>query len=171
MFRVVPLAKLVFEYEVDESARKLWELLVQKVGKPKAKDIMRRIMGDEKPGPKKPLEGLLSSIIQGCISKNARESDEKIAKRILARKLCYVQYQSGDFGIAESDKLDRGDLLNVEDGVVDIIVEWNPIGKGLAGLKKRVERIRGQMIEDGELPKAFSRKKYYPRGRSGSGSR
>jgi hypothetical protein len=161
MSRVNPFAVIFFEIEVEQTARKLWALIVQKVGKARAKNIMRRVMDDGKPGPRNPQEGLLNSIIEACISNNANESDEKIAKRILARKLCFVRYQSGAIGIAGNDELDRGDVINAEDGVIDIVVEWEQIGKDPKSLKKRVERIRRRMIEDGALPKEYAPRQYY----------
>ena len=71
MLSVEPLSKLKFDFEVEESARKLWKLLVTKVGARKAKRIMLRVMGDKNPGPK-PEEHLLNSVIRGCVYKNAR---------------------------------------------------------------------------------------------------
>ena len=86
------------------------------------------------------------------------ESDEKIAKRILTRKLRYVRYQSGAIGIATSEKLHRDDVIDEDE--VRLIVKSNAIGKGLTGLKKRVQRIRREMIEEGTLSKEYAPRPY-----------
>jgi hypothetical protein len=156
-----------FEVEVEQSAHRLWKLLVAKVGQSKAKRVMLGVMGDKKPGPQNKPERRLNELIQGCISRYARESDEKIAKRILARKLHYVRYESGGIGIMNGDELTRDDIISWEvDGdeyTVDCvrIAEWNSIGKSLISLKKRVQRIRRQMIEDGSLGKEYAPRRYY----------
>ena len=92
-------AQSTFENKVAQHARELWKLLVEKLGEAKAKKLMRRVMGNEKPGrPSTPLDDALKLILAGSIIKYAHESDEKIAKRILASKPCYVRYKSGRFG-------------------------------------------------------------------------
>jgi hypothetical protein len=160
MLSVDPLQKLRFEWEVEKNAEKLWTLLVEKVGARKAKLIMRRVMGDGKLGrPKKPEERLLNSVIERFIRTNAGESDEKIAKRILERKLAYVSYRSGAVGIENDLKCD--DVVTDDDGVPDIVVKVNPINKRLDGLNKRVQRIRREMIEDGSLPKEYAPRPYH----------
>jgi len=154
------LAMDCFETEVEQTATKLWALMVQKVGKTKAKEIMWRVMDNKKPGPRNPEERLLNFIIEGEISKNAHESDEKIAKRILARKLCFVRYGSGAIGISNIHELQRDDFVEVEDGIATV-VEWKPIAKQLKSFKKRIERIRSQMIEMGALAKEYAPRRYY----------
>jgi hypothetical protein len=149
-----------FEWEVEKSAEKLWYLLVKKVGERKAKLIMRRVMGDGKLGrPKKPEERLLRSVIDRFIHTNARESDEKIAKRILGVGLAYVWYRSGAIGINKDLKCD--DIVIDDDGVPDTVVKVKPINKQLSSLKKRVQRIRREMIEEGSLPKEYAPKPYH----------
>jgi hypothetical protein len=164
MFRGVD--RLRFDYEAEEYASKFWKLLVEKAGELKAKSIMLALMGDKKPGPKSPKERLLNDIIRGCLHQNGGESDEKIAKRILARKPCWVRYQSGHWGIAYGYELSGDDLIDIDvhgDGeyVIDMIVEQKPIEKGLKSLKKRLERIRRQMIEEGSLPKEYAPRPWY----------
>jgi hypothetical protein len=156
----------MFELEVEDCARNFWERLLEKIGERKAKSMMLRLMGKKKPGPKNAEEGLLNKIIEGHLRTHGQESDEKIAKRILARKPCWVRYQSGDLGYAYGYKLSGDDLISVEpyvDGeyTVDAIVEQKPIVKGLESLEKRVQRVRQRLIEDGELPKEFAPKQYY----------
>jgi hypothetical protein len=165
MFRGVD--RLRFDTEAEEYASKFWKLLVEKVGEFKAKSIMLTLMGDEKPGPKNPKERLLNDIIRSCLHQNGGESDEKIAKRILARKPCWVRYDSGHWGFAYGYELSGDDLIDIDalgDGeyVIDVIVEQKPIEKGLKSLKKRVQRIRRELIEGGELPKEFAPRKYNP---------
>jgi hypothetical protein len=144
-------AQSAYDNEVEVYARKLWKLLVEKAGEPKAKDIMRRVMGGKKPGrPGTPQEDMMSFIIPAYILKNAHESDEKIARRLLESDYC-VQCGQGMFRIAPSDAPDHPNHPTVE---------RKPISKRLPALKKQVERFRQQMIEDDSLPKEYSPKKY-----------
>lgn len=147
-------AQAAFEYKTSESARRLWKLLVEKVGEPKAKHIMRSVMGEKKPGrPSTPQEFMLSIIVPAYIFESAHESDEKIARRILESKQYYVRYRSGRLGVVNgNDALARPN---------DPIVERRPIGKSLTALEKQVERFRRKMIEEGSLPKVYSPKTYY----------
>lgn len=147
-------AQFAFEYAVAQFARKLWKLLVNKVGEPKAKETMRRVMGDKQPGrPSTPQEDMLSIVVPVYILKNAHESDEKIARRILESGYC-VLYKRGMFAVVNGDATDHLD---------DPTLERKPIEKSLTAMKKQVERIRREMIEDRLLPKEYSPKTYYPR--------
>jgi hypothetical protein len=40
-------------------------------------------------------------------------------------------------------------------------VKHTPIKKGLAALKKQVERVRRRAIDDGVLPKEYAPRRYY----------
>lgn len=138
-------AQFLFEYDVETSARKYWKLLTEKVGgNLKARAIMRRVMGDDKPGrPSTPLDDTMNMmILPGYIIKFAHELDEKIAKRILASKQRYVRYKSGRFGlvdglivrlnfVVEDATAGTFDPIVASAGANDPIVECKPIGKGV----------------------------------------
>ena len=146
-------AQFAFEYKTGVYARQFWKLLVEKLGEPKAKSMMRDVMGDKKPGrPSTPQEYMLSIIIPGHILKNAHEFDEKIARRILEAKQDYVRFKSGGLGVVNGDEFARPN---------DPIVERKPIVKSSTALKKQVERYRQQMIGDSSLPTVYRPKTYH----------
>jgi hypothetical protein len=130
------------EAESKEFAVKFWKLFVKKLGERKAKEIMRELMGDKAPGPRRSHEDkALINLIRNCIRDGGpNQSDKKIAKRILESKLelDVVIFE----GAEHQNKRTR-------------------IGKGLPALEKQVERIRREMIEECSLPKEYAPRPYH----------
>jgi hypothetical protein len=131
----------------------MWKLSVKKVGKHQAKEIMRQIMGDKKPGPSKAdeddaLDDYICAYISHC---GPKQSDEKIAKRLLKSKPYYVQWKAGLI-LVGSDEFQ---------GEEHPAAKRTPINIGLSALEKRVERVRRRAIDDGVLAKDYSPRRYY----------
>lgn len=138
--------------------REMWKRSVKAVGKHQAKEIMREIMGDKEPGPRKTDEdNALDDFIRAYISHcGPKQGDEKIAKRLRKSKPYYVQWDSGAIVVASDE---------FETEINSALVEYpkakrTPINKGLPALKKQVERVRRQAIEDGLLGREFAPKIY-----------
>ena len=154
--RVSERNRLVRESTVFMS--EMWKRSVKNVGKHQAKQIMREIMGDKKPGPSKADEdNALDDYIRAYISHcGSKQSDEKIAKRLLESKLYYVHWKSGSILVASDEFQTEMDSVLAEHPAA----KRTPINTGLAALEKRVGRIRRQAIEDGLLGREFAPKIY-----------
>jgi hypothetical protein len=87
-------------------ARRLWKSLVTNVGEPEAKEIMRHIMGDKKPGPLRTDEdtALTMFIYIYLLHWGADQTDAKIAKRIFESKPRYLQLNSGAIVVANNNE-------------------------------------------------------------------
>jgi hypothetical protein len=138
--------------------REMWQRSVKAVGKYQAKEIMRQIMGEKKPGPSKAdednaLDHFICSYISHC---GPKQSDEKIAKRLLKSKPYYVQWESGLILVASDEFQTEMDSILAKDPAA----KRTPINIRLPALEKRVERCRRRAIDDGVLPKEYAPKQY-----------
>jgi hypothetical protein len=142
------------ELEAVEFAFKFWKILVKKVGELKARDILRRLTSDKKMGRREE-PGLAVLIYAHVRVRGLNDSAEQIAKRILKNKPYYVVFESGKYGLVDGEFITEAKLGG------QTIIRKMPLKKELKALKKQVERIRRQMIEDGILPKVYSPRTYY----------
>jgi hypothetical protein len=129
--------------------REMWKRFVMNVGKHQAKEIMRQIMGEKEPGPSKTdkdnaLKDFICAHISYC---GPKRGDGKIAKRLLESKPYYVQCGSGAIVVASDEFQKEINSVLAEHQAV----KRTPITKGLAALKKQVERVRRRAIDDGVL--------------------
>lgn len=138
------------------TARQLWKRLVENVGEPKAKEIMRLVMGEGKPGPRLTDEDIaMTGFIYSYIRREQNQTDRKIAKHLFESNPYYLYYESGAVAIANNEITETYMSL---DG--DPIVERKPIEKSLSAIQKRVERIRRWAIKENILPKDYSPRAY-----------
>jgi hypothetical protein len=147
---------------IDKNAgfmREMWQRSIKAVGEHQAKEIMRQIMGEKEPGPSKTDEdNALEDFICGYISHcGPKQGDGKIAKRLLESKPYYVQWGPGAI-VVTSDEF-QAEINSVL--ALYPAVKHTPIKKGLAALKKQVERVRQRAIDDGVLPKEYAPRRYY----------
>jgi IS30 family transposase len=147
-----------FVHECTVFMREMWKRSVKKVGKYQAKEIMRQIMGEKKPGPSKAdednaLDHFICSYISHC---GQKQSDEKIAKRLLKSKPYYVQWESGLILVASDEFQTEMDSILAKDPAA----KRTPINIRLPALEKRVERCRRRALDDGVLPKEYAPKPY-----------
>jgi hypothetical protein len=140
-----------------EYTHEFWKRLVKNVGEPEAKDIMRHVMGDKKPGPPRTDEDIaLTMLIYAYLFHwGSHQTDAKIAERIFESEPRYLELKSGAIIFANSDFSET--YVSLPD---DPIVGRRPIDLKLAAIKKRVERIRRWAIEEDELPKAYAPRPY-----------
>lgn len=138
-------------------ARRFYELLVTKVGEPKAKEIMRHVMGGKKPGPPMTDDdiALKMLIYTYLLHWGEDQTNAKIAKRIIESKPRYLELKSGAIIFANNDFSET--YMSLPD---DPIVGSRPIDLKLAAIKKQVERIRRWTIKDGMLPEAYAPRQY-----------
>jgi hypothetical protein len=141
----------------EELAGELWKRLVARVGKPQAREIMRHVMGDRKPGPRRTDEDdALTVFIYGYIRRGPDQTDGRIAKHIFDSNPCYLQYESGAAAVVNNEITETYMCLSD-----DPIVGRKPIKKSLAAIKKQVERMRRWTIEEDILPKEYAPRTYY----------
>ena len=82
------------ELKPEELARGLWKRLVGRVGKPQAREIMRDVMGDQKPGRRRTdKDEALFIFIYGYIRRGFGQTDRKISEHIFESKPYYLQYE------------------------------------------------------------------------------
>jgi hypothetical protein len=140
-----------------EYANNLWKLLVRNVGEPEARNIMRRVMGEKKPGrPKTDRDVAMIVFIYGYIIRSGlSQTDGRIANDIHKSSPCYLQYESGAVAVSNSDITET--YMSFTD---DPIVGREPINLGLAALKKRVERVRRYAIAEDLLARSYAPRPY-----------
>jgi hypothetical protein len=145
------------EQRTEGLAQQLCDRIVTNVGRPKAREMMRRLMGGKKPGPKQTDEDLaLTYFIYGNILHFGKFLvDGKIARLILENNPCYLKFKSGALFMAN-------DLITEEtfDTRDDPIVGREPLRISPSALKKRVERVRRWAIEEGSLSKEYAPRLY-----------
>ena len=152
------MAQLKFQREVQEQATRLWKALVTADGRSKAKDMMRRIMGDKKPGPPGTNESL--ALKRNCgrlpfFTMVENGSDREIAKHIFESDPYYVQRESGCVSIVNNDYTD--DFMDLPD---DPVTKRWPVNKTLKAIEKIVERQRRWEIKEYLLPKDCAPRPY-----------
>jgi hypothetical protein len=140
-----------------EFASAFWKRLVKNVGEPEAKDIMRHLMGDKKPGRRATDEGAaLTRLIYGYLLRfGEKNTDRKIACHIFESDPHYLDFESGAVAVANSDLIEE--YLRLDD---DPIVGRRPIAMSLAAIRKRVERLRRWSIEEDLLPRGHAPRSY-----------
>jgi hypothetical protein len=137
--------------EANKLATELWKRLTTAVGHREAKEIMRAVIGGKKPGPTKSDEETALTLL---IYYSLIRGDKQIASRIVNGDPYYLKYESGQV-LAYTTELN------------EVTLEDNPavgrckINKSLAALKKQVERVRRETLNDDLLPKEFAPKPYY----------
>lgn len=158
------LAKFELQREAEKLASLLWEKLVAKVGKSTAKNIMRRVMGDNKLGRPETAEteALMFFIYAHVLNFGRHQSHREIARRIFESKPHYVQCESGAIGIASSGLTAVGARPEKEEDLAkdDPVVRQWPLKMGLAAIQKRVERVRKRALNEDLLPKEYAPKLY-----------
>jgi hypothetical protein len=135
----------------EEFAREFWKRLVNNIGEPEAKKMMRRIMGIGKPGPSTTdYDIFITCFIYGHLLHFGQFlNDRQIADFISRTSPCYVLLASGAI-VVESDVFPHKEYPD------DPIVKRQPIERTHTALKKKVERIRREMIGEGYLTEAYS---------------
>jgi hypothetical protein len=135
----------------------LWKKLVKNVGEPEAKEIMRRLMGDKKPGPRVTDHGAAMTcfIYAYILHFGLNNNDGVIASRIFESGPHYLEFKSGAVAVANSDFTEE--YMSLDD---DPIIGRRPVGMSLAAIKKRVERLRRSSIEEELLPRRYAPRAY-----------
>jgi hypothetical protein len=139
-------------------ARDLWKHLVKNVGEPDAREIMRHVMGDKKPGrPRTDQDTALIVFIYAYILRfGLSNTDGEIANYILESCPHYLQFASGAVAVANSDFTEA--YMSSAD---DPVVQRTPVGMSLSAIKKSVERLRRRAIDEGTLAKTYAPRQYY----------
>jgi hypothetical protein len=150
-------ARLNVQREAEEWAIKIWKALVAKVGESEAKDMMRRIMGDKKPGPPDTDESIaLKSFIGVYLLHQGKErSDGEIARHIFDSDPRYVQHESGAVNVVNNDYTEE--FLELPDDPV--IRRW-PIDKNRGAIEKIVKRQRRWAVKEYLLSKKSPPKRW-----------
>lgn len=141
------------------AAHVFWERLVNKVGEPEAKGIMRHEMGDKKSGPPLADEDIaLRLFIYGYLLHwGADQTDAKIAKRIFESEPQYLELKSGAVIVANTYNEFNETYMSDPD---DPVVGRRPIDMDFSALKKRIERHRRWAIKEEFLPKECAPRNY-----------
>lgn len=140
-----------------EFASDFWKRLVNNLGESEAKDMMRHIIGDKKPGPSSDEEEALFLFIHTNLLLVGLElTDGKLAEYIFESRPHYLIRESGMVGVANDVFTET--YLSLPD---DPVVDRRPINKSLAAIKKQVERIRRRAIEEGTLPTSYAPRPYH----------
>jgi hypothetical protein len=139
-------------------AEAFWKQLVKNVGEREAKEIMRVVIGDKKPGPRVKDEDLaLIGVIYAYILRwGPDQTDGKIANRLFESNPHYIIFESGTIAIA-NDEITESYLSSSDDP----IVSRRPFDMHLHAIKKRVERFRRWAIEEEMLSEAYAPRPYY----------
>ena len=141
-----------------EFASDFWKRLVNNLGESEAKEMMRHMTGDKKPGPPRTDEevALVVFIYANILHFGLDERDGKLAKHIFESQPYYLIHELGCVSVANNEFTET--FLSFSD---DPVVDRRPIDKSLAAIKKQVGRIRRRAIEEGTLPTSYAPRPYH----------
>jgi hypothetical protein len=145
-------------------AEELWKRITKNVGVPAAKEMVRNIMGDKKPGPPNTDERVAMNcfIYAYLLHWGTDQSDGKIAKRIFESEPYYLELDSGAVIVVNKKEFSESfsDLTDDPNLTDDPIISRRPITMSLGAIEKRVERLRRWAIKEDHLSKCHAPRQY-----------
>lgn len=150
--------------ESKRIAEELYKRITKNVGVPAAKEMMRSIMGDKKPGPRRTDEAVALDcfIYAYLLHWGADQTDAKIAKRIFESEPYYVELDSGAVIVVNNKEFSESfcDLTDDSNLADDPIISRRAITVSLGAIEKRVERFRRWAIKEDHLSKGHAPRQY-----------